>query len=79
LISKNRGQILVQDKNGCLKSVKHSKEVGLSFRYGGLRIKDRVDDLEVRDNLTVLTWPIRIEDRLVKNLRGNEIVLLKVI
>jgi len=29
--------------------------------------------------LTVKTWPIRIEDRDVKRLRGKEIVLVKVI
>jgi len=39
----------------------------------------QVDELEVRDNLTVETWPVRIEDREVKRLRGNEIVLVKVI
>jgi len=39
----------------------------------------QVDDLEVRDNLTVETWPVRIEDREVKRLRGKEIVLGKVI
>jgi hypothetical protein len=39
----------------------------------------QVDDLEVRDNLTVETWPFRIEDREVKRLRGKEIVLIKVI
>jgi hypothetical protein len=39
----------------------------------------QVDDLEVRDNLTVETWPVRIEDREVKRLRGMEIVLVKVI
>lgn len=39
----------------------------------------QVDDLEVRDNLTVETWPVRIEDRKVKRLRGKEIVLVKVI
>jgi len=38
-----------------------------------------VDDLEVRDNLTVETWPVRIEDREVKCLRGKEVVLVKVI
>ncbi|XP_024632838.1 uncharacterized protein [Medicago truncatula] len=37
----------------------------------------QVDDLEVRDNLTVETWPVRIEDREVKRLRGKEIVLVK--
>ena len=35
--------------------------------------------LEVRDNLTVETWPARVEDREVKRLRGKEIVLVKVI
>jgi len=39
----------------------------------------QVDDLEVRDNLTVETWPVRIDDREVKRLRGKEIVLVKVI
>jgi len=39
----------------------------------------QVDDLEVRDNLTVETWPVRIQDREVKSLRGKEIVLVKVI
>jgi hypothetical protein len=39
----------------------------------------QVDDLEVRDNLTVETWPVRIEDREVKRLRGKEIVLVKLI
>jgi hypothetical protein len=38
-----------------------------------------VDDLEVRDNLTVETLSVRIEDREVKRLRGKEIVLVKVI
>jgi len=39
----------------------------------------QVDDTEVRDNLTIETWPVRIEDREVKRLRGKEIVLVKVI
>jgi len=39
----------------------------------------QVDDLEIRDNLTVETWPVRIEDREVKRLRRKEIVLVKVI
>jgi len=39
----------------------------------------QVDDLEVRDNLTVETWPIRIEGRKVKRFGGKEIVLVKVI
>ena len=39
----------------------------------------QVDELEVRDNLTVETWPVRVEDREVKRLRGNEIVLVEVI
>jgi len=39
----------------------------------------QVDKLEVRDNLTVETWPVRVEDREVKRLRGKEIVLVKVI
>jgi len=39
----------------------------------------QVDDLEVRDNLTIDTWPVRIEDQEVKRLRGKDIVLVKVI
>jgi len=39
----------------------------------------QVDDLEVRDKLTVETWLVRIEDREVKHLRGKDIVLVKVI
>jgi len=39
----------------------------------------QVNDLEVRDNLTVETWPVRIEDREVKRSRGKEIILVKVI
>ena len=37
------------------------------------------DDVHVRDNLTVETLPVRIEDREVKKLRGNEIPLVKVV
>jgi hypothetical protein len=39
----------------------------------------QVDDLDVRDNLTVETWPVRIEDLEVKGIRGKDIVLVKVI
>ncbi|XP_058732932.1 uncharacterized protein LOC131604514 [Vicia villosa] len=39
----------------------------------------QLDDVQVRDNLTVETSPMRIEDRKVKKLRGKEIVLVKVI
>jgi len=39
----------------------------------------QVDELEVRDDLTVETWPVRVEDREVKRLRGKEIILVKVI
>jgi hypothetical protein len=31
----------------------------------------QVHDLEVRDNLIVETWPVRIEDREVNLLRGK--------
>ncbi|CAJ2627718.1 unnamed protein product [Trifolium pratense] len=37
------------------------------------------DDVEVRDNLTIETMPIRIEAREVKKLRGKEIPLVKVV
>jgi len=37
------------------------------------------DDLQVRDNLTVETLPVRIEGREVKTLRGKEIPLVKVV
>ncbi|XP_050877515.1 uncharacterized protein LOC127081286 [Lathyrus oleraceus] len=39
----------------------------------------QLDDVEVRDNLTVETLPMRIEDREVKQLRGKEIALVKVV
>jgi len=39
----------------------------------------QMDELEVRDNLTDETWPVRVEDREVERLRGKEIVLVKVI
>ena len=35
--------------------------------------------MQVRDNLTVETLPLRIEDRKVKKLRGKEIPLVKVV
>src|ERR1043165_6074948 len=38
----------------------------------------QVDDIQVRDNLTVETLPMRIEDRKLKQLRGKEITLVKV-
>ncbi|KAI5438202.1 hypothetical protein KIW84_024085 [Lathyrus oleraceus] len=38
----------------------------------------QVDDVQVRDNLTVETSPMRIEDRELKQLRGKEIALVKV-
>jgi len=34
---------------------------------------------KIRDNLTIETWPVRIEDREVKRLKGKEIVLVKLI
>jgi len=39
----------------------------------------QVDELEVRDNLTVQIWLVRVEDREVKRLRGKEIDLVKMI
>ena len=38
----------------------------------------QVDDIQVRDNLTVETLLARIEDRKLKQLRGKEIALVKV-
>ena len=38
-----------------------------------------MDDIQVRDNLTVETMPVRIEDHEVKILRGKEIALVKVV
>ncbi|XP_058764468.1 uncharacterized protein LOC131637920 [Vicia villosa] len=38
----------------------------------------QVDDVQVRDNLTVEPLPIRIEDRELKQLHGKEIALVKV-
>jgi len=37
------------------------------------------DDVQVRDNLTAETLPVRIEGREVKTLRGKEIPLVKVV
>jgi len=37
-----------------------------------------MDDVQVKENLTVEALPLRIEDREVKNLRGKEISLVKV-
>jgi hypothetical protein len=37
------------------------------------------DDVQVRDNLTVETLPVRIEGREVKKLRGKELPLVKVV
>ena len=37
------------------------------------------DDVQVGDNLTVETLPVRIEGREVKHLRGKEIPLVKVV
>jgi len=37
------------------------------------------DDVQVRDNLTVETLPVRIEGREVKKLIGKEIPLVKVV
>lgn len=36
-------------------------------------------DVQVRDNLTVEALPLRIADREVKQLRGKEIALVKVV
>ena len=36
-----------------------------------------MDDLQVRDNLTVETMPVQIADREIKTLRGKEIALVK--
>lgn len=38
----------------------------------------QVDDVQVRDNLTIEASPMQIEDREVKQLHGKEITLVKV-
>lgn len=38
-----------------------------------------VDDVQVRENLTVETLPLRVDDRKVKQLRGKEIALVRVV
>ena len=38
-----------------------------------------MDDVQVRDNLTVETSPVIIESREIKKLRGKEITLVKVV
>ncbi|XP_058776460.1 uncharacterized protein LOC131650768 [Vicia villosa] len=37
----------------------------------------QVDDIQVKDNLTVEALPMRIEDRKLKQLRGNEIAFFR--
>lgn len=39
----------------------------------------QVDDVQVRENLTVEAIPLRVGDREVKHLRGKEIALVKVV
>ena len=39
----------------------------------------KFDEVQVKENLTYETLPLRIEDRLTKHLRGKEIPLVKVI
>ncbi|XP_006573989.1 uncharacterized protein LOC114403380 [Glycine soja] len=38
-----------------------------------------LDNIQVKDNLTYETLPLRIDDRMVKQLRGKEISLVKVV
>ena len=38
-----------------------------------------LDDVQVRENLTVETLPLRVDDRKVKQLRGKEIDLVRVV
>ncbi|XP_058787246.1 uncharacterized protein LOC131661657 [Vicia villosa] len=38
----------------------------------------QVDDVQVKDTLTVETLPVRIEDRKLKQLQGKEIALVRV-
>ena len=38
-----------------------------------------MDDVQVRDNLTMETMPVRIADREIKTLRGKDIALVKVV
>ncbi|KAI5423114.1 hypothetical protein KIW84_046201 [Lathyrus oleraceus] len=39
----------------------------------------QVDDIQVRENLAVKASPVQIEDREVKQLRANDIALVKVV
>ena len=39
----------------------------------------KLDGIQVKENLTYETLPLRIEDRQTKHLRGKEIMLVKVI
>ncbi|XP_050894944.1 uncharacterized protein LOC127101543 [Lathyrus oleraceus] len=39
----------------------------------------QVDNVQVRDNLTIKVSPMRIEDREVKQIHGKEIALVKVV
>jgi len=39
----------------------------------------KLDDVQVKENLTYEIMPLRIDDRMVKQLKGKEIPLVKVI
>lgn len=39
----------------------------------------QMDDVQVRDNLTVKASPLLVEDREVKHLRGKKIALVKLV
>ena len=43
------------------------------------KVKIESDDIQVRDNLTYDSPPVRIADRRIKSLRGKEIPLVKVV
>ena len=38
-----------------------------------------LDNVQVKENLTYETLPLRIDDRMVQQLRGTEIPLVKVV
>ena len=42
-------------------------------------VHGRLDDVQVRDNLSVETMPVRIADREMKILHGKDIALVKVV
>ena len=69
---------------GCFDSKIANSTYGGRYKWGIYISHDpshiiELDDVQIKENLTYETSPVRIEDRTVKTLRGKEIPLVKVI